>query len=99
MGRRRRRAGHQRHRRNASELPKRAPVSIAGSPAATARDADRAPDRPDLIGALMAIPRKRSKRVVSSSNAKIGVTTDPAHGDRMAAAMTVTDTTGAFLVI
>jgi hypothetical protein len=46
----------------------------------------------------MAIP-KRSKRVVSSGNAKIGVTRDRVLGDRMAAALTVTDTTGAFLVI
>jgi hypothetical protein len=46
----------------------------------------------------MAIP-KRSKRVVSSGNASIGVTRDPVPDDRMAAALTLTSTTGAFLVI
>jgi hypothetical protein len=46
----------------------------------------------------MAIP-KRSKRTMSSGNPKIGVTRDPVLNDRMAAALTVTDTAGAVLVV
>lgn len=47
----------------------------------------------------MAIPQRRSQRVASSGNCSIGVTRDEVLDDRMAAALTFSDTAGTYHVV